>query len=167
MSKSWKRSRHCLPVPYFTGCKPLLREVKWLRWGEWVCVCVCVCVCVPAGAGEELMRESLKRNPVTFFSPLCSQHWENTSMDSWKCSKILDSAKEINGQLCYRRLIICFIAFELLSLSLRLWCLSIFLWLKVKKKKDKMKLKPRLYDYWATDVKNLWMDSCKKANMVF
>lgn len=150
MSKSWKRSRHCLPVPYFTGCKPLLREVKWLRWGEWECVCVC--------SGEELMRESLKRNRVTFFSPMCSQQ---------QCSKILDSAKEINGQLCYRKLIICFIAFELLSLFLWLWCLSIFLWLKLKKKKDKMKLKPRLYDLWATNIKNLWMDSCNKANMVF
>ena len=82
-----------------------------------MCVCVCVCVCVLewGGGGGVVNEGSLKRNQVAVFSPMYPQHRENTSIDSWKCSKILDSAKEINGQLCYRKLII-FIAFELLSL---------------------------------------------------
>ena len=84
-----------------------------------VCVCVRVCVLEWGGGGGVVNEGSLKRNQMALFSPMYPQHRENTSMDSWKCSKILDSAKEINGQLCYRKLII-FIAFELLFLSLRL-----------------------------------------------
>ena len=71
---------------------------------------MCVCVLEWGGGGGVVNEGSLKRNQVAVFSPMYPQHRENTSIDSWKCSKILDSAKEINGQLCYRKLII-FIAF--------------------------------------------------------